>query len=441
MQASIRGRCLPGTAHVIAIADIFAPQSPATAEDTGLAPEILSDLILRFAFRYTTFTSERASKELHLPVPITTDLIQRLKKDKLVENLGAAGQFDYRYAITDAGHERARRLFEISGYVGPAPVSLDDYCTTLEIQLASLPDVSPEQVTDAIAELVLPPETVEVASLAGSSGRSLFIYGPPGNGKTTLGHLLHNAVSGDIWIPYCIAIEQSVIRIYDPRFHHAAPLDVPPDDMPKVDRRWIRIQRPFIVAAGELTIDALDLGYSAELGFYEAPLHVKANGGTFLLDDLGCQRVSPWDLLSRWVFPLENGTDLLTLQTGQKLQIPFRQRLIVSTNLNPDQSISPMFMRRMGYRVFLDDPSQQNYAEVFRRYAKSMGLSVPEALLGWIFDRYQTEARPMRGCEPRDLLERVRDICHFRHIPLQLNEKTLSLAWAGYFGGRQNGHT
>ena len=430
---------LAGDRNVIAITDIFAPQSPTTAEDTGVAPEILSDLVLRLAFRYTSFTSEKASKDLHLPISVTTDLIQRLKKDKLVENLGAVGQFDYRYAITDAGRERARRLFEISGYVGPAPVSLEDYCTNLELQLASLPEVSPEDVSKAIAELVLSPETVEVASLAGSSGRSLFIYGPPGNGKTTLGHLLHNAVSGAIWIPYCIAIEQSVIRIYDPRFHRPAPLDVPPDDMPKVDRRWIRIERPFIVAAGELTIDALDLGYSPEMGFYEAPLHMKANGGTFLLDDLGCQRVSPWDLLSRWVFPLENGTDCLTLQTGQKLQVPFRQRLVVSTTLDPDENISPMFLRRMGYRVFMNDPSEQNYGEVFRRYAKSMGLSVPDGLLTWLLERYRAEGRPLRGCEPRDLLERVRDTCRFRHIPLQLNEKTLSLAWVGYFGAHHNG--
>ena len=426
---------------MIAITDIFAPQSPTTSEEAGISPEILSDLVLRMAFRYTSFTSEKASKELHLPVVVTTDLIQRLKKDKLVENLGASGQFDYRYAITDAGRERARRLFEISGYVGPAPVSLEDYCRNLDLQLASLPEVNPQDVARAIDELVLSPETVEVASLAGSSGRSLFIYGPPGNGKTTLGHLLHNAVSGTIWIPYCIAIEQSVIRIFDPRFHRAVPIEGSDSEQAQIDQRWVRIERPFIVAAGELTIEALDLGYSSELGFYEAPLHVKANGGTFLLDDLGCQRVSPRDLLSRWVFPLENGTDCLTLQTGQKLQIPFRQRLIVSTNLSPDENISPMFLRRMGYRVFMDDPSQGVYAEVFRRYARRLSLETTEGLLDWLFNQYRLEGRPLRGCEPRDLLERVRDICRFRNIPLQLNQKTLSLAWTGYFGTRQNGHS
>jgi DNA polymerase III delta prime subunit len=307
--------------------------------------------------------------------------------------------------------------------------------------LANLPEVSPDHVVDAISDLVLAAETVEVASLAGSSGRSLFIYGPPGNGKTTLGHLLHRAVSGTLWIPHCIAIESSVIRMFDPRFHREAPPDLSPEDALKVDRRWIRIERPFIVVGGELTIDALDLGYSAEMGFYEAPLHVKANGGTFLLDDLGCQRVSPWELLSRWVFPLENGTDCLTLQTGQKLQVPFRQRLIVSTNLDPEESISPTFLRRMGYRLFMDDPSEGDYAEAFRRYAKAMGLGVPSKLLAWLFDQYRAQERPLRGCEPRDLLERVRDICRFRGIPLQLSEELLSLAWTGYFGKRQNGRS
>jgi hypothetical protein len=423
-----------------AILDTLAPQSPKTPEDTGIGRDTLSDLVLRLAFRYTSFTSEKAAHELHLPISVVSDIVHLLKKDKLIENLGAHGQFDYRYAITDGGRERARRLFEISGYVGPAPVSLEDYCENLDLQLGRLPEVMPEQVAHAISDLVLPPETVEVASLAGSSGRSLFIYGPPGNGKTTLGHLLHQAVSGTLWIPYCIALESSVIRIFDPRFHRPAPPDLPPDELLQVDRRWIRIERPFIVVGGELTIDALDLGYSAEVGYYEAPLHVKANGGTFLLDDLGCQRVSPWELLSRWVYPLENGTDCLTLQTGQKLQIPFRQRLIVSTNLDPDESISPTFLRRMGYRVLMNDPSEGDYAEVFRRYAKTMGLGVPGGLLAWLFDQYRTEGRPLRGCEPRDLLERVRDICKFRRMPLELNENTLSLAWMGYFGTRQNGN-
>lgn len=425
---------------MISIADIVAPQSPRRIEDTGISRETLGDLVLRLAYRHTSFTSEKAAHELHLPTSVVSDLVHWLKKDKLIENLGAHGQFDYRYSITDAGRERARRLFEISAYVGPAPVSLEDYCENLDLQLGSLPDVSTEQVVEAISGLVLPPETVEIASLAGSSGRSLFIYGPPGNGKTTLGHLLHRSVSGTLWIPYCIGIENSVIRIFDPRFHRPAPPDLPSDDLLQVDRRWIRIERPFIVVGGELTIEALDLGYSAEVGYYEAPLHVKANGGTFLLDDLGCQRVSPWELLSRWVYPLENGTDCLTLQTGQKLQIPFRQRLIVSTNLDPEENISPTFLRRMGYRVLMDDPSQKHYAEVFRRYAMGMGLVMTDELLAWIFAQYHAEGRPMRGCEPRDLLERVRDICRFRHLPLQLTQHTLQLAWRGYFGIRASGN-
>jgi hypothetical protein len=297
-------------------------------------------------------------------------------------------------------------------------------------------------VATAISDLVLPQNVVELASLAGSSGRSLFIYGPPGNGKTTLGHLLHRAVEGTLWIPYCIAIESNVIRIFDPRFHRPAPpTDLSEEEALRLDRRWIRIERPFIVVGGELTVDALDLGYSSDLGYYEAPLHVKANGGTFLLDDLGCQRATPWELLSRWVFPLENGIDYLTLQTGQKFSIPFRQRLIVSTNLDPDESISPTFLRRMGYRVFMGNPSPDIYAEAFRRYADGMGLPAPNGLMTWLFDQYRAEGRPMRGCEPRDLLERVRDICRFRSVPLQLSKETLSLAWAGYFGTRQNGES
>jgi len=283
----------------------LTPLAPMSAEASGIDPEILADLVLKLAYRSPSFTGTKASQQLCLSSGVIGDLLGRLRKDKLIENLGAAGPLDYRYGITEAGRERARRLFEICGYVGPAPVSLEAYTQILEYQLARLPEAGPEQVTRAISALVLPEDAVQIAGLAGSSGRSLFMYGPPGNGKTTLGHLLHGAAGGTLWIPYCIGIENTVIRVFDSRFHkQAGPTPVLTEQGHHIDRRWVRIDRPFIVVGGELTMDSLDLGYEPELGYYEAPLHLKANGGTFLLDDLGCQRMAPQDLLSRWIFPL-----------------------------------------------------------------------------------------------------------------------------------------
>ena len=187
---------------------------------------------------------------------------------------------------------------------------------------------------------------------------------------------------------------------------------------------------------GELTIEDLDLGFSPSLGYYEAPLHFKANGGTFLLDDLGFQHIDPQELLARWIFPLENGIDYLTLQTGQKLEVPFRQKLIVSTNIDPEKVMNPAFLRRMGYRLYLGDPSPEYYVEIFRRYAGRYDLSVSADHIAAILDRYKAEGRPLRSCEPRDLIERVRDVCMLRDQKVEINEETLDVAWRGYFGNK-----
>jgi predicted ATPase with chaperone activity len=217
---------------------------------------------------------------------------------------------------------------------------------------------------------------------------------------------------------------------------HEVDTSVPDDVMRRVDPRWIRIKRPFIVVGGELTMRALDLIYSESLGYYEAPLHFKANGGTFLLDDFGCQQVDPEKLLNRWIHPLEREVDFLTLQTGQQLAVPFRQMLIVSTNLDPDKVMTPAFLRRIGYRVYLDDAQPEQYTEIFHRYAARFEIAVPDTTIDNLLEKYRTEGRPLRSCEPRDLIERSRDICRYRDQPLELSTDVLNLAWEGYFGNR-----
>jgi len=201
-----------------------------------------------------------------------------------------------------------------------------------------------------------------------------------------------------------------------------------------IDRRWVCIRRPFLVAGGEMTIEELDLAYSPSLRFYEAPPHVKANGGLFMIDDFGRQHVDPHDLLNRWIIPLESQTDHLTLYTGQKIQIPFQLMLVVATNLSVSAVADPAFLRRMGYRLHLDSPTPENYQKIFLQYAETQGLQIVNGLVHKLLDRYKTEQRDLRASEPRDLIERARDICRLRCQPLELTQEILDSAWRGYFG-------
>src|SRR5205814_5149037 len=305
------------------------------------------------------------------------------------------------------------------------------YKAMLEWQFKQVAQVTFEKVQEAVKALVLPTEAVQVSALAAASGRSLFLFGPPGNGKTTLGRLLHNVLEGDLWIPHCIAIDSHVIRIYDEQVHQQVPGF---ENNTRVDQRWVRIKRPFIVTGGEMTIDELDLAYSESLRFYEAPPHVKANGGTFLLDDFGRQQIDPTDLLNRWIIPLESQIDHLTLNTGQKIQIPFRLQLVVATNLAVSDVADPAFLRRMGYRLHLDRPSPQRFEEIFNRYAAITGVTPESGLMPALLTRYQKENRELRASEPRDLIERVRDICALNRQPFALTRQNLDLAWTAYFG-------
>jgi len=426
-----------GGPRMLQAGELFAPEIPLTLADTGIAPEVLSDLFLKLAHTAASFTTEWAANNLCLAMGIVNDLLEQLRRDKLIEVLGDAGRLGYRLAITDRGRSRALQLMELCGYIGPAPVSVDDYAASLDWQLAHLPLVTPKDAAAAIEPLVLSDAAVEIAGLAGASGRSLFLYGPPGNGKTTLAHLLHNALKGHIWVPHCIGVGSDIIVVFDPETHRRAPNELPKDMAGRVDRRWVHTQRPFIVAAGELTLDALELAYSPGR-YYDAPMHVKANGGTFVIDDLGRQRVEPSQLLNRWLFPLENRADYLTLQTGRKLRVPFRQMLVFSTNLNLEEALDGAFLRRIGYRLRINNPTAPAYAHVFTRYAARCEAPVAPGLIEALQARYASEQRPMRSCEPRDLIERARDICTYRGLPLALTPEVMELAWKGYFGEQQD---
>lgn len=419
---------------MIAIGEELAPAAPKDLRSTGLDPMVVSNLALKTAYTVPQFTTEWAARRLHLPQAVVGEVLEQLRSDSMLDILGASGPFGFRYAISGRGRERAARLMEISGYVGPTPVSLDDYTSIVEWQLAQSPEVQPEYVSGSLSQLVLSQEAAQLAGLAVSSGRSLFIFGPPGNGKSSVGRLIHNALRGNLWIPHCIGIEESIIRVYDPHVHQTVEGS---DQLRPIDQRWVHIRRPLLVAGGEMTLESLDLIYSRALRYYEAPLQLKANGGTFLLDDYGRQRVDAHELLNRLIIPLEDRIDYLSLHTGQKIQIPFLLMLIIATNLDPEAVTDPAFLRRMGYRLHLDQPSPEQYRQIFERYANQMELPVQEGLVDRLLFRYGLEQRELRCCEPRDLIERARDICRYTGRAPALEDDVMKLAWTGYFGSKE----
>jgi predicted ATPase with chaperone activity len=412
--------------------DGHAPEAPSNVRSTGIDRAILIELALKVAHINSQISTDGVAEYLLLPRSVTSDLLEQLRREALLEVLGQDEAFGYRYSISNRGRDMAARLLESNGYIGPAPVTLESYKAMLEWQITQNQAISAGSVKEVLSELILSEEVLRVAELAVSSGRSLFLSGPPGNGKTSIGRKLHNALSGTLWIPHCIAVENNIIRLYDSHCHEIVEHHARKHQ--SLDRRWIKINRPFIVAGGEMTLESLDLAYRPSLKFYEAPLHMKANGGTFLIDDFGRQRVEPEALLNRWIIPLEHQIDFLTLHTGQKIQVPFLLRLIIATNLDPKDVTDPAFLRRIGYRVRLNEPTEEMYASILQKYAALCGLAVEQNLIEHVFSRYRSAKREMRACEPRDLIERVRDVCSHRGQKLSISKELIDIAWSGYFG-------
>jgi hypothetical protein len=414
------------------VGDLVAPAPPQEIAAAGLEESTLTGLVLKLGFTVPRFNTVWVSKQLHLSLALAGQLLDKLAFDGLVEQTLQTSHTSAHYRMTENGLEHAKRLLEMCGYIGPAPVRLDAYAAMLRWQFASAPPVQPDHVIAALSGLVLPDKAAHLAGLAVSAGRSLFIYGPPGNGKSSLGRQIHAALTGDYWIPHCISVGDTVIRLFDEQCHQR--IDLPPERAGNVDQRWIRIRRPLVIVGGELTLDFLDLVYLPSQRYYEAPPHLKANGGVFLVDDFGRERVSPDQLLNRFITPMEYQIDYFTLRTGQKIQVPLRHVLIIATNLSPDSVTDPAFLRRMGYRVYLGSPTPEQYTRIFQTYAQQQGVAVAPEVVERLLERYRAQNREPRACEPRDLIERARDICNFHGKSLELSPKVLDLAWSGYFG-------
>jgi len=409
----------------------FAPPIPESLEATGISFQFLADLALKVSATESALTTVTVADRMCLPPPLVEQLMQHLYREKLVEIRGGAGFNNNRYALLDRGWDQLRRVMEISGYVGPAPVSLAAYSAMMRSQAQPDDLVGPEQVTGAFNDLVLPESLLQTLGFAINSRRSLFISGIPGTGKTSVAERINNALQTPIWIPYAFAVDEHVINVFDAH-NHDRTLDE--DNHEVYDRRWLRISRPLILVGGEMTLESADLIYNRASRYYEAPFQIKANCGTLVIDDFGRQRVEPEDLLNRWIIPLERRVDFLTLHTGKKISVPFEQLVVFSTNLEPSRLVDEAFLRRMGYRIRLEPPSEETYRKIFVRYAETAGVSYDDAVLDYMILKYGEEKRVMKACEPRDLINRFLDICQYRNLQPVLTDDLLDLAWNNYFG-------
>ena len=415
---------------VVSPEQIFAPPAPLTVEHTQLDFGFLADLALKTVYADANCTTQRAAEKLKLSMPVTEELLQHLYREKFIEIRGLISYGNNRYGMLDRGWQRAQQLLEMNGYIGPAPVSLPAYSEMVLRQTAAREPIQPGDVRSAMSGLVLPETTVQTLGLVANSRRSLFMTGPSGNGKTTIATALHRAQLGEIWIPHAIEVDGQVIKVFD--LHNHQP--VPVSGIDRYDERWIRIKRPIVIVGGEMTIETMDLIYSDTVRFYEAPFQMKSNGGTLVIDDFGRQRVDPHDLLNRWIVPLEGRIDYLTLHTGKKIEVPFEQLLIFATNLDPSDLVDDAFLRRMGYRLYVNAPDRETYATIFEQFVRNSGFDFDPKHLDLIFRLYETDKRPLRGCEPRDLIQRCADFCQYENRPLALTDDLLKLAWKNYFG-------
>lgn len=411
--------------------ETMGPPLPEEIADAGVSEGFLCDLTLKHVAMLAEPTTTALAERLRLPRTLAEELLQSLYREKLIEVRVQTTPGSTRYAMLDRGWERLARLHSVSGYTGPAPVSLKDYAHMMRLQAVPSRAASMEAVRAAFRDLVLPDSLLQTLGCVINSRRSLFLTGLPGTGKTAVAERINAALPGAIWIPYAIEIDGQIIRVFDSHSHRVAPEDQTPMEY---DRRWVHIERPLIVVGGELTLENTDLVWSNVAKFYEAPFQMKSNGGTLVIDDFGRQRVAPQDLLNRWIVPLERRMDYLALHTGKKIEVPFEQLVLFSTNLDEKDLADEAFLRRMGYRARVEPPTPVAYVEIFKRAAYTRGLRCEQTCLDHVLNNYMIEHRQMKACEPRDLLDRVTDICLFEGRTLELNPKLLDVAWRNYFG-------
>lgn len=414
----------------------FLPTAPRSIEASGLTENEIESLVLKVLLHSQTASGAEIAHHLALPFGIIDKLLCKMKEHRQLAHKKTTGLQDYLYELTAEGAVRARRCAEQCSYVGAAPVSLSDYAAAVAAQSIRGLKAQAANVRKAFSDLSLSEEMLEKVGRAVCSGKGLFLYGAPGNGKTCIAERITKAYGLNIWIPRALNAYGEIIRLYDPSNHVLQPLSEGSSivDNGNIDHRWVRIQRPTIIVGGELTLDSLEIRMEDQSGIGEAPLQLKSNCGTLVIDDFGRQRVAPAELLNRWIIPLEKHYDFLSLGSGRKIQVPFNQFVIFSTNLEPKDLVDEAFLRRIPYKIDVRDPSEEQFCQLFAAQAARLHVAYTPDDLNFLIEHcYRQPGRAMRFCHVRDLLHQIQVFYDYLDEPARLSQEAIMAAADNYF--------
>ncbi|MDF1619695.1 ATPase [Pseudothioclava nitratireducens] len=422
--------------------NVIAPSQPKSLAEVGLTTVMMRDILLKTMFRTNIDTASGLSKVICLPITLTQELIDLCRTQRLVEATGtlhANSGGEMGYQLSDAGKARALDALSQSEYYGAMPVPLTDYQQQMKRQSIRNIQLTRQQLLKAMGHLILPPDLIDQLGPAVGSGRSILMYGPPGNGKSSISNGIRDALGDFIYIPRSVEYSGQVITVFDPIVHTPAPQ---PEEDPtslrkkgmQFDQRYIYSERPTVITGGELSLEMLDLTYNPTARTYTAPLQMKSSGGVFIVDDLGRQAEPPQKLVNRWIVPLEESRDILALQSGEKFEVPFDTLVIFSTNFHPNEIFDKAALRRIFFKIKIDGPNQSDFLKIFSMVAKKRKMPLNEkALVHLLKVKYPTIDNIYANYQPIFLIDQMISICEFEGIPYQMTPELVDRAWSNMF--------